>query len=161
MWSLGCVYLEILVWFVDGYPALLKFRESREGHVQPNGLEDEGFYHETASGKVELRKPVMDMIEYLRKCCNGGLKDIAETIPLLLRIDPKKRPSATQLVDTLGHLGASTSTKNSSSLLTRPAYNATLPVRGSISSRARGHGFESDSDSDFGGMIKVTRPSDG
>jgi serine/threonine protein kinase len=160
MWSLGCVYLEIIVWYLDGFEALRDFRESRN-QLQPNGFEDEGFYHQTSSGKVELRQPVMKMIQHVQRRCSGGLKEIADTIPLLLRINPKERLSATQLAQILNHLGASTSTGTRSNLAARPAHSTTLPVRGSLPSRARGRSSETDSDSDFGGMIKVTRPSDG
>lgn len=163
MWSLGCVYLEILVWFIDGYEALLDFRESREGQVQPNGLEDEGFYFENSSGTIELRKPVVDMVEYLLDRCQGGLRDIAKTIPSLLKIEPKHRPSASQLVETLSHLGTGTRTDPGLYPTASPRYNASLPVLTSTSSRFHRHEDDanSDSDSDFGGIVKVTRPSDG
>jgi serine/threonine protein kinase len=31
LWSLGCVYLEIVTWYLQGYPALLAFRDARFG----------------------------------------------------------------------------------------------------------------------------------
>jgi hypothetical protein len=159
MWSLGCVYLEILVWYIDGYQALMKFRASREGHVVPHGLEDEGFYYETSSGTIELRKPVLEKIACLSKRCSGGLKDIVETIPLLLRIDPKDRLSATQLVGKLSHLGTGTSTSTGPSSTAGPIHSTPLALRAPNSSRSHKH--NSSSDSDFGGIVKITRPSDG
>jgi len=159
MWSLGCVYLEVLVWYLDGYQALLDFRESREGQVHPYGLEDEGFYHYNSAGVIELRKPVMDMIEYLSKRYRGALKDIIEIIPSLLQINPKARPSATELVRRLGHLGPGPG------LITYSVSQSATGPSQDIFSHLHRHEFDNDSDSDsssdFGGMIKVTRPSDG
>lgn len=161
MWSLGCVYLEILVWYIDGYQALLDFRASREGQVQRHGLEDEGFYHETSPGKSELRKPVVDMINALSHRCEGVLKDIVDTIPSLLQIDPKDRPSASQLVSQLSHLGTGASTSTGSYSATASNFYANVPLRTGSPSRLYRQEFDSETDSDFGGMVKITRPSDG
>jgi serine/threonine protein kinase len=155
MWSLGCVYLEILVWFLEGYQALVSFRDSREAEVYPNGLIDEGFYYDDGSGVVQLREPVVTKIESLSRRCQGGLKEIVDTIPALLKIDPKERVQASQLVANLKHLGTGTST----TLTTGPTQSASLPIRALSSSNLPTH--ESDSDSDFGGIVKITRPSDG
>lgn len=156
MWSLGCVYLEILVWFVDGFEALDTFRQSRECQVQPNGVEDEGFYHETSPNVIELRKPVVDMISYLQGKCTGDLKNIVNTIPELLKINPEERPSASDLVKQLDHLGTGTATMRKPSSLNRDSVGL-LSLRSPAPPRP--HNPDADSDSDFSGII-VTGPND-
>jgi serine/threonine protein kinase len=106
LWSLGCVYLEILVWYLEGYQSLRRFRETRECHVVPEGREDEGFYFKPAvEAAFELRKVVVDKIESVKSQCEGPLRDIANVIPDLLRIDPRCRPTAEKLVIDLKHVG--------------------------------------------------------
>jgi serine/threonine protein kinase len=156
MWSLGCVYLEIIVWFTEGYEALRTFRDSRETEVTPHGLVDEGFYYDDGSGILQLRDPVVKKIEYLSQSCEGGLKDIVDTIPSLLKIDPKDRLTASQLVQKLRHMGTG-DIKSSSAGLT-PGLTASLPVRTLSAAQLPAH--DSDSDSDFGGMVKITGPTE-
>ncbi|KAF2692085.1 kinase-like protein [Lentithecium fluviatile CBS 122367] len=161
MWSLGCVYLEILVWFIEGYQALLSFRASRKCQAYPHGPTDEGFYYETESGINILREPVVDKIECLSRRCEGGLKDIVDTIPSLLKIEPKERLDASQLVERLKHLGTGTGTRTEAG----PSQTDLLPLLPPASFNLPTHASDSDSDSDsdFGGMgptVKVIHPSD-
>lgn len=149
MWSLGCVFLELLVWYLEGYKALEMFRESREGSVLPNGMVDEGFYHKTSNGETQLREPVLRKIEDLKRRCRGDLRDIADVIPLLLKIEPKKRVDASHLAARLSRF----STVNGSKSTTNFAGSLTVPSLGSTSLPAY------DSDSDPNEFIKITRPS--
>lgn len=106
LWSLGCVYLELLVWFLEGYESLRRFRDARECHVMPDGREDEGFYFKpTLAEDFRLRDVVVEKIDNVRSRCHGLLKDIADTIPKLLRIDPQQRPTAAKLARNLHHIG--------------------------------------------------------
>ena len=106
LWSLGCVYLELLVWFLEGYPSLERFREERECHVSPGGREDEGFYFKpTERDNFRLRDIVVKKIESVKEQCQGSLKDIADVIPQLLQIDPRQRPTAEKLVKELKQIG--------------------------------------------------------
>lgn len=156
MWSLGCVFLEILVWYLDGFEALELFRESRTGQVFPHGSEDEGFYHKKKSGGVELREPVVKMISDLQEKCTGGLKDIVDTIPKLLQIDPKKRPTALDLERQLSKLGTGTTIRTSSPLL-NGKYPASLSANIATPARLQ---KRADSGSSFDEKIIITRPSD-
>lgn len=111
LWSLGCVYLELLIWFLQGYLALQTFREDRGGLVRPGGAEDEAFYYTDEVGpnpKVQLRPTVVEKMIELENCCPTGLRDLLQVIPSLLQIDPKKRPDAAVLVRKLKHLDTST-----------------------------------------------------
>jgi serine/threonine protein kinase len=106
LWSLGCVYLEVLVWYLEGYQSLEQFREARECHVMPEGREDEGFYFKpTLQDDFRLREVVISKIESVKSQCEGPLRDIANAIPDLLRINPRHRPTAEKLVDDLKHVG--------------------------------------------------------
>lgn len=149
IWSLGCVYLESLVWFVDGYQALLDFRESREDRVRPDGLIDQSFFRETESGDIQLRKSVVDKIEDLKLRCSGELEDIIEIVPSLLKIKAKERPTASELVDKLSHLSIDMDSMGSGSRLgsSNTFKPSPLPVSNS-------------SDSEFDGYVKVIQPSD-
>lgn len=159
MWSLGCVYLEILVWYIDGYDALQTFRESRECQVQLKGhIEDEGFWRETSPGVIDLREPVVDMITSLQEKCTGGLQDIVNTIPDLLKINPKERPSASDLVERLSHLGTGTATRRRSSFLSTDYINS-LSLRNAAPSGLHQRDTDSDSDSGFSGVV-ITGPDD-
>ncbi|KAF2872632.1 kinase-like domain-containing protein [Massariosphaeria phaeospora] len=107
LWSLGCVYLELLVWFFDGYRALEVFRNERVELVHPHGAEDEGFYSmidEGPDAKMRLRKPVLNKIEELSARSGGSLKEIVNIIPDLLKIAPEERLTATALVKKLREL---------------------------------------------------------
>ena len=110
LWSLGCVYLELFVWFLKGYPSLQAFRAKRRRLVKPNGVEDEAFYFTdevSANPRVQLRSAVEDEISQLSTICPPDLKPLLDVIPSLLRIDPKTRPTATGLVQKLSHLDTS------------------------------------------------------
>lgn len=106
LWSLGCVYLELLVWFLEGYDPLEQFRSARQQHVSPSGREDEGFYFKpTDAVDFRLRDVVIQKIDFVRNQRRGILKDVADTIPALLQIEPKQRPTVERLVEDLKHVG--------------------------------------------------------
>ncbi|KAL5415622.1 hypothetical protein PMIN03_002583 [Paraphaeosphaeria minitans] len=149
MWSLGCVFLELLVWYLEGYKALKMFRESREGSVIPNGMIDEGFYHKTSNGEMQLRESVLRKIENLKRQCRGDLKDIVDVVPSLLKIKPKERMDASHLAARLSRF----STATGSNTTTNFAGSLTVPSIGSTSLPTY------DSDSDPNEFIKITRPS--
>ncbi|KAF2441713.1 kinase-like protein [Karstenula rhodostoma CBS 690.94] len=151
MWSLGCVFLELLVWYLEGYEALEKFRDSREGSALPNGMTDEGFYHKASTGETQLREPVLRKIDELRRQCQGDLKDIVDVVPSLLKIKPKERMDASHLAARLSRFSTSTGSKS----VTNFAGSLTVPSLGSTSLPT----YESDSDPNE--FIKVTRPSKG
>lgn len=153
LWSLGCVYLELLVWFLDGYTALGKFRDERECEVVPGGREDEGFYYAPNEGdKFRLREVVVKKIQSVSSRCEGPLKVIADAIPQLLQIEPQLRPSAKSLVESLKHIdtGARPPVEVGPSGYSATS-TSTLPVPVYVS--------DSDSGSDFGGMVRVQPPT--
>jgi serine/threonine protein kinase len=155
LWSLGCVYLELLVWFLDGYDALKQFREEREGLVSPNTFEDEGFYYTPTEGEpFRLRDVVTEKIDSVSNRTEGHLKTIADMIPQLLKIDPEKRPNAEQLVKKLQNIdnGARPPIEVSHSNHDYTSSTNSLPLPTYTS--------DSDSDSSFGDMVRVQHPTE-
>lgn len=157
IWSLGCVILELLVWYTEGYEALSTFRQSRFRAVKPGGLSDEGFYYTeklTSNAKAYLRKQVADQLEKTSSRCEGSLRIIAKVIPEMLQIDPKDRPTAEHLVRRLNVVGQSPQPPN----MVFPTNGSDLPtIQTSLSRRPA---YTSDSDSDIGPIVHVQRPTD-
>ena len=113
IWSLGCTYLEILLWHLGGYEPLKSFREQRCQEVEPGGHEDEGFYFFAETGpdaKAQLRKPVVDMLQDLRNRTQGALHAAVKVVEAMLQIDPLARPSAAKVEEDLSELVQSAST---------------------------------------------------
>jgi hypothetical protein len=99
------VYLELLTWYIQGYGALLAFKKARfKQRRSPDGTEDEGFYFTTDADPNptwRLRDAVKNKIVELRERCHGGLREILDEIPNLLKINPLERPTAKQLAQKL------------------------------------------------------------
>jgi serine/threonine protein kinase len=157
IWSLGCVLLEVLVWFTEGYRALEAFRESRFRAVKPNGIEDEGFYYLKEPGpnaRAYLREQVAERLEAMPSQCEGSLRTIAEAIPQMLEIEPAERPTAEQLVKRLKSVGQASQPPT---LLTSTITSNLPPIKASFPSSPT---YYSESDSDFGPMVNIQRPTD-
>ncbi|KAJ4988218.1 protein kinase domain-containing protein [Stagonosporopsis vannaccii] len=159
IWSLGCVLLEVLVWYLEGYEALTSFRTSRRRLVKPDGIEDEGFYYTDGSGsntKAHLRKQVTDRLKSVTQLCNGSLRIVADAIHEMLEIDRKKRPTAEQLVNrfkVVGHPSLPLSQLSSTNASNGSQNRARIPPSLAHSS---------ESDPNFGTMfnINVQHPTD-
>jgi serine/threonine protein kinase len=151
LWSLGCVYLELLVWYLEGFDKLDEFREIRGTRAKPGGAWDEGFYYTTDSGpesKFHLRDIVKDKINYVVKNSDENLKHIAEAIRDLLNVNPDERPTAEKLARDLKR----------SYMEEKPPFEAhPVAVNGfpssSISPPSHAHdsGTGSGSDTEYGG----------
>lgn len=155
LWSLGLVYLEILVWYLDGYEALDRFRKDREQSSQGE-VQDDGFCYITGTGattKAHLRDVVQDKLTDLSTRCKAELKVIADVLPDLLKINPKDRPTAAQLAERLSPLDTGERP---------PEVDHPQQRLSTIFSRAQSPTPSFDSESDFSssdGFFKVTRPS--
>ncbi|KAJ8110297.1 hypothetical protein OPT61_g6826 [Boeremia exigua] len=156
IWSLGCVFLEVLVWYIEGYEGLLAFRKSRFHFVKPSGIEDEGFYYIDGNSKAHLREQVADRLKAISPHCKGALRTIAELIPRMMDVDPRKRPTAEQLMGRLKEIGQPSQPSglsNSTKSIDLSEMRTNLPASPT---------FSSESDSDFGPIIniKVQNPTD-
>lgn len=75
IFSIGCVFLELLVWFTEGFAGLSAFRDSRTGPTIPGHANYDGFfkYPDGLSGKAYLRQPVLDKMVELQNQLRGYL----------------------------------------------------------------------------------------
>jgi serine/threonine protein kinase len=79
MWSLGCVFLELLVWiFIETEPAEEAFPNARNGFTRPDTLPppnpdftDDAFWSIDGNGIPFLREGVVDYINRVRCLCSG------------------------------------------------------------------------------------------
>ncbi|KAH6639406.1 kinase-like domain-containing protein [Boeremia exigua] len=149
IWSLGCVLIEALVWYTEGYAALDTFRTSRTRMVKPRGIEDQGFYYIDENGKGHLREQVVDRLKTIPLRCEGHLRTIANVIPQMLEINPRDRPTAEQLVNRLKVIDQPSSPPN---LLTSAS---TVDLSHTRTNQSASPTYISDSDSDFGPVIKI------
>ncbi|KAF6234580.1 hypothetical protein HO173_007206 [Letharia columbiana] len=71
VWSLGCVFLEILIWAVLGFPSVKKFGEERDDRRYPgshvNIAKDDAFWQMLQNGDIMVRKSVESFTEILRE----------------------------------------------------------------------------------------------
>jgi serine/threonine protein kinase len=105
MWSMGCVYLELLVWMLCGFEALCQFRRDREGIVsQERPTKDDRFYDYDKKGNLRVRIAVGKKFQDLREhpqCKEGVLKDFLDIVLGLFVIKPDDRPTAEMLCASL------------------------------------------------------------
>jgi serine/threonine protein kinase len=158
LWSLGCVYLELLVWYIEGFDKLCSFRDKRGREVKPDGIIDEGFCYTTDSGpkpKFHLRDVVHEKMAHVIQHSDKDLKHIAEVIPHLLNIDPKKRPTADILAR---HLERTWMEERPPVKFQSAGVNEFPPLLSPPSPYAHDSGAGSGSDSEYGGpnQFKLT-----
>jgi hypothetical protein len=94
IWSLGCVFLELIVWFDKDWQAVQDFRSERREDDQS----DYAFWM-GRGGEKKLRPSVSRQIEKLRSIEDWS--EFIDVIEVMLEIDPKSRHSADALVSSL------------------------------------------------------------
>ena len=103
VWSLGCVFLEILVWAVMGFSALEDFKRERVcKRTSEVGYGDDGFWQKRDDGAVTLRDSVLKWIQKLQKKVQDQphqpFQELLDVITLrMLEIDRTERISADTL----------------------------------------------------------------
>ena len=69
IWSLGCVYLELILWAIVGYDAVREFGEERLGRRNLSSkvevISDDAFFHVNVQNEVEVRPAVTNKIRFL------------------------------------------------------------------------------------------------
>ena len=115
VWSLGCVFLELLIWAVFDSRAVDTFAQDRGGRRYPgsntNLLRDDAFWQMAEDGKVSLRKSVTNRIELLRENVQHpkwqpfiAFGEVLDLVSRMLDPDPTRRISALDLWDTLDRI---------------------------------------------------------
>ncbi|KAK4229592.1 kinase-like domain-containing protein [Podospora fimiseda] len=114
MWSLGCIFLEFIVWVVEGPEGLAEFREERAKKKTSNQTysEYEPYYRGRWNNKgYEVHPKVRVRLSSIRKSPKSSkeLRALADIIEMgLLVVDEEKRFSAKQLMDMLKRAGLGT-----------------------------------------------------
>lgn len=102
MWSLGCVFLEFIIWLLHGYDSIDSFSEAR----QPNRFLPSYFYTTTSDKKVAIHPTVKEAIVALQQDprCEGDTAMqalIALVEEKLLCVSVQDRPTAKTVFQTL------------------------------------------------------------
>lgn len=106
IWSLGCVFLELLVWLALGWNGLEEFTLSRQEKGR-NGLTDYKFYTAVTGTKAKIHESVQRWIKRLRIDTHYSLflKDLLDIVSEdMLVVDPVKRIRCGPLNERLGDL---------------------------------------------------------
>ena len=96
IWSLGCIYLEILIWvFGRGGEELREFQEERLIVSEPQANQDQKFWYVSRTG-VRLKPKVVEKLKTLRPECaqRGVFKELFRLTSDMLTIKPAERPNA-------------------------------------------------------------------
>lgn len=98
IWSLGCVYLEMLDWLAYGPTGVINFRNSRTAvhhSLVPKFYEGEA--------KTGFKRPacVNQELERLRNYDLSGMKELVGLVEKMMDIDDSSRPTAADLLSSL------------------------------------------------------------
>lgn len=112
IWSLGCVFLELLTWAVFGSDAVKTFGTQRNDRRYPGSktdiLEDDAFWQMAEDGQAFLRKSVIKQIELLREKTLRPewqpFKKFLDLVSRMLEPERQSRISALDLWDTLDRI---------------------------------------------------------
>ena len=104
LWSLGCIYLELLIWATFGREEAEKFsgdRETTRGSTQTGSLRDDAFWKQVGKEKV-LRSSVTARMQRLDEDPSAlPFKEFLECVRRMLEIEPNKRIKASELSERL------------------------------------------------------------
>lgn len=112
IWSLGCVFLELLIWAVFGFEAVKTFEGERIDRRYPDSMieitSDDAFWQMAEDGRAYLRKAVNQRMELLRKYALKPewqvFKEVLDLVSCMLDLDRRTRISALNLWDTLDRI---------------------------------------------------------
>jgi hypothetical protein len=101
VWSMGCLYMDLLVWFTEGKRGYKQFAAARES--QPKSTEtdkDDSFHWEKRiEGKFQtvLKSAVLAKFEKLGTG-DGNWSNMVTLIKTMLRTEPTQRPTAADVL---------------------------------------------------------------
>lgn len=99
VWSLGCVYLEMVVWILDGPAELQTFRSNRKKEDEEENAKDEGFWNRNGHG-FKLRSSVSKKVADL-KLLDEDIRCLATVIEKMLCLDSTSRIKVREVVEAL------------------------------------------------------------
>ncbi|KAL8688219.1 MAG: hypothetical protein Q9218_005818 [Villophora microphyllina] len=109
MWSMGCVFLELLVWAIFDYEAVKTFATNRGGRRFPDSqtefTDDDAFWQMDEEGNISLRQAVVYWLKELRSTLQPHrlkyFEKVLDLIERMLDTDRRTRILALDLWDTL------------------------------------------------------------
>lgn len=106
VWSMGCVFVEMLIWVVYDYESVKSFRDSRDGKRFPDSvLTDDAFWQMDINKNPQRRRSVDEFLENLGgELQRRNLQTLQEVLGLVNRMldtNKKNRITALHLWDTL------------------------------------------------------------
>jgi len=106
IWALGCLFLEMIVWFLKGNCGLTTFRADREDSVSGDLTETKGdrfFSVDPQTKETILRKPVAEMIGEIKELSKykGGLKTLVDEVEMMIEPNIMKRHLAECVISSL------------------------------------------------------------
>ena len=112
LWSMGCVFLELMIWAVYGYSFVRSFAGARTGRRFPgsttNIIVDDAFWYIDADDKIYRRSSVNDWLAKLGKDLTKQhfqhFKGVIDLIERMLDTNRLERISALDLWDTLSRI---------------------------------------------------------
>lgn len=137
VWSLGCTYMELLVWHLRGHHDLKTFRETREQVVRPDGTQDQAFFYFAERGptaKAQIREPVVKTFATLLGQAEEPVRSVVRVVKAMLRIDPTSRPSMADVETSLKKLVNSISRPDRLDIGWTPAYVSISPIDSDVES---------------------------
>ena len=104
VFSLGCVFLELLIWAVYDYQSVKTFTSERVARRSPGSLvdivEDDGFWQRTEDGVFTLREAVTNWIQRLKQE-EHHYHEVLGLVMSMLESDKSKRIKAVDLWNNL------------------------------------------------------------
>jgi len=97
IWSLGCIFLEILVWiFGTGPSEVLGFQTQRFVTSEPRKPQNTAFWYQDSQDQCRLKPKVAEKLKELRPKCEqrGVFLRIWQLTAAILTIKPDERPNA-------------------------------------------------------------------
>ena len=106
VWSLGCVFLQLLLWALCGHEAVSEFKTDRNGkRTESDVIEDDAFWHKDTNGHICRREAVENVITRLETRVlqhdAQSFKEILNLTVSMLDVIPTTRIKALDLYDAL------------------------------------------------------------